>query len=324
MDVPLYPGGQPKEYGDIVDLRVIVITYNRAVSTLKLLHSLNNLILDGDTAALEIWIDRSKNGTVDNATVAAMEEFEWIKGAKRVHVQEKHVGIYGQWIDTWRPRGKELALILEDDISVSPYAWRWIKAMHGKFGGRGDILGYTLQSEGVHLAAGGEDVSADPEMNVFLNRQMGSWGFIPHPKVWASFQDWYFEVRQNKSFKPYLGGGVVFDFWYRNFERRGEQDSMWSIWFIHYTNKQNLYCVYSNLVVYANGVNHKLAVHRAEPGLHHLGQGNWFFDLLYGTDYRRGKDNGHELLMKWKDEYIKFPTRIPRYEFNGTTKMVEI
>jgi len=96
--------GTPCVYPDQVHLRLIVITFNRASSLLKLLNSLDDLELDGDRAALEIWIDRDKKtGKVDNETVNAAKSFKWSRGPTRVHVQKKHVGIYGQWIDVWRP-----------------------------------------------------------------------------------------------------------------------------------------------------------------------------------------------------------------------------
>ena len=46
-----------------------------------------------------------------------------------MHVQSRHVGIYGQWIDTWRPPldSNELVLLLEDDITPSRFAYRWLK-----------------------------------------------------------------------------------------------------------------------------------------------------------------------------------------------------
>lgn len=56
-------------YPDEVDLRLIVLSYNRAASLEKLLLSLGQLELNGDRASLAIWIDRSKDGEVDNATL---------------------------------------------------------------------------------------------------------------------------------------------------------------------------------------------------------------------------------------------------------------
>ena len=52
----------PCSYPETVDLRVVVITYNLAVSVMKLLRSLDTVHTDGDSARLEIWIDRDRQG----------------------------------------------------------------------------------------------------------------------------------------------------------------------------------------------------------------------------------------------------------------------
>jgi len=80
--------GRPCTYPDVVDLRVVVITFNRADSLLKLLRSLDTLVLDADRAALEIWIDRDRNGgDVDQRTLDVASSFSWERGLTRVHVQ---------------------------------------------------------------------------------------------------------------------------------------------------------------------------------------------------------------------------------------------
>ena len=87
---PLAPcvTGRPCTYPDVVDLRVVVITFNRADSLLKLLRSLDTLVLDADRAALEIWIDRDRNGgDVDQRTLDVASAFSWERGLTRVHVQ---------------------------------------------------------------------------------------------------------------------------------------------------------------------------------------------------------------------------------------------
>jgi len=79
--------GTPCTYPDVVDLRVIVITYQRPVSLLKCLRSLNTLVVDGNRAALEIWIDRDRKKGVDQRTLEEASVFKWTVGPTRVHVQ---------------------------------------------------------------------------------------------------------------------------------------------------------------------------------------------------------------------------------------------
>ena len=79
--------GRPCVYSDVVDFRAIVITFNRADSLSKLLRSLDTLVLDGQRAALEIWIDRDRKNSVDQRTLKVASTFNWTGGHTRVHVQ---------------------------------------------------------------------------------------------------------------------------------------------------------------------------------------------------------------------------------------------
>ena len=258
--------GIPCVYPEEVDFRLIVITYNREVSLMKLLNSTQNLVLDGDTAALEIWVDRSKNGQVHNGTVEAAQRFQWNRGLKRVHIQKSHVGIYGQWIDTWRPRNpqsKELALILEDDLSISPYTYRWIKVVQKFYERRKDFGGSSLQSD-EQLAHDSSRRPLQPPKNhsAFMYKCIGTWGFAPNPKFWGKFQDWYHVHINDTKFHPYVPG-IIPTTWYQMFEGRGTQDSMWEMWFIYFAYVEQLFTVYNNLGKYNNDAE-SLSLHQPQ------------------------------------------------------------
>jgi hypothetical protein len=184
---------------DLVDLRVIVLACNRPDALSMLLTSLDNLVLDGATASLEIWIDRNKNGTVHNATSHVAHSFAWSRGVTRVHVWPRHVGIYGQWIDTWCPavtdedgRSGEMALILEEDLVVSPYAWRWLRAARQAYGNRTDLAGYSLQSENVYCAAADKKrqaLSVQQETHCLRLSRARNLGFCSSPVALGRVQD---------------------------------------------------------------------------------------------------------------------------------------
>ena len=295
----------PCVYPERVDLRIIVMTQNRHESLLKVLHSLQALELDGAVAALEIWIDPIDSNQVHTQTLLTAMKFNWSKGMKRVHIQRERVGIRGQWINTWRPKGDgELALFLEDDVTVSAYAWRWTKAAHEKFQHSEDILGYSLANQYMYCV-GKKKFTEPKHENIYLNRQMGSWGFIPVPKVWAAFQDWYQLSTRDESYQPLLGRGdrICYDSWYRMYTY-----TMWTIWFAKYAYMNKLFCVYSNLAPFA-GVNYRLAIHRRENGLH-------FKNKVVNKE--------RELLQQWNEDFVNFPNIISTYEFDGTHKYITI
>jgi len=185
----------PYQYRDKVDLRIIVITFNRPESLLTLLNCLNSLELDNQSAAIEIWIDRSrKNRNVHQETVTAASQFQWSKGPTRVHVHKTHVGLYGQWINTWRPADnsdEELAMFLEDDLTVSKYAYRWARAVFRAYGKRTDFAGASLvgyQMQYLSVKPQRNRLAGPKNHTVFMHKCFGWWGFVPNPMHWRQFQ----------------------------------------------------------------------------------------------------------------------------------------
>lgn len=297
--------GKPCVYDDEVDLRIIVITYNRPQSLMKLLRTIDELELDGDKGALEIWIDVNKQGVVHRETVQAARSFAWKKGPSRVHIQSSHAGIYGQWIDTWRPRAPnstELALILEDDISISKYAYRWIKAVHKFYKPNRDFAGSTLTSDEQKSHDGSFRVLSRPENEtVFMYKCVGTWGFSPRTSMWADFQDWYHEHIGKKDFHPYIPN-MIGTQWYKEFEATGRADTMWEQWVIYYTYKEKLFTVYSNLKTVNHDTKSCLCINRREVGLH------------VGS---KGREDYCSLLDRWEDKYVSFSKQIAKLDWNG-------
>jgi len=99
----------------------------------------------------------------------------------------------GQWIDTWRPRDDsdvELGLILEDDISVSAYAYRWLRAVHRAYRNRSDFVGTTLNSDQMSILSDSPKgpLAAPNKDTVLMYKCLGTWGFSPRPLHWRRFQ----------------------------------------------------------------------------------------------------------------------------------------
>lgn len=319
--------GMPCSYEDSVDLRVIVLACQRPGALSILLDSLSDLLLDGATASLEIWVDRLKNGSIHAATLDIARNFTWKGGVTRVHVWPRHVGIYGQWIDTWCPLNfssspnvsGEMAIILEEDLVVSPHAWRWLRAAKNAFRLRPNVAGYSLQSANVLSANGKRRLSTNRGHTAFAYRLFGTWGFAPHPARWREFRAWFHEIQDNNTraaskietvFKPYVDG-IMMTEWYKSFEKVNKQDSMWSMWFIYFTNMLKLYTVYNNLNEYIlNGTNYL--------SLHNVAFGGLHFDALKKLSVEKLQSDIHKnLLQTWREEYVRFPKNMRKYEFDG-------
>jgi len=194
-DLPLCEPQQHSSYNDVVDIRILVLTLNRPTSLTQLFEGLDELELDNHSAAVEIWIDRNrKTNEADEETVKVASQFRWRGGPTRVHVHPTHVGLYGQWIDTWRPRDdsdNELALILEDDLSISKYAYRWVRAVFRAYGHRKDFAGASLtgyQRENLSTGRPKGPMAGPKNHTVFMYKCFGWWGFAPKPMHWKLFQ----------------------------------------------------------------------------------------------------------------------------------------
>lgn len=294
----------PCMYGTQVDLRIIVIVRDRAKSLQQSLSSLKGLILDGDSAAVDIWIDRYKeNNTVNINTMKVALSFNWKSGPVTVHLQTRPVGIYGQWIDTWRPEANsaELAIILEDDVDLSPWAYIWLRAAHTKYGDIPSNGGYSLY-EGAILG-----FSKYPsDQPIFMFPRLGTHAFAPHPKWWPQFQDWFHRSIKNTSFHPYVRNEPMISSWYKTFEERGLQDTMWEMWQICFADKNHLWTIYPNIAAYVDeGSKVKgqyLAYHRQEDGLHFQ---------------ETARSSNNKLITKWNDTFVNFPDKLRKYDLKG-------
>lgn len=207
------------------------------MSLAKVLHSLQQLEMDGDKGIVEIWVDAIGDNKYSKEVLSIVQTWRWQKGATRVHYWKRNVGIIGNWIDTYRPgphctnwvNCKEVAMILEDDVDLSPMAYRWIKATTRFFSNRTDLNGLTLSDVSPIIVRGKrswERLKAPPKEPVFIYHEIGTWGYIPHPKVWRDFQTWFHDVTLDSwkksndykpaksNYKPYVPD-IVPDGWYK-------------------------------------------------------------------------------------------------------------
>ena len=314
--------GKPCEYKDEVDFRIMVITFDRAKSMKKCLDSIMKLDTMGDKVSVEVWLDRDKKrGLISKEAEEYAEDF--VKQFRKlgsnvkacIHKQQRNAYITGQWVDTWRPKAgtRELGLILEDDVSVAPMAYRWLKNVHRHYGNQTDtpVAGYTLQMESINFFGGKKRPMKGPkDQMVFLYPIIGTWGYAPHPESWRDFQDWYAQVRPDRStktdkIKPYVPG-IIPTSWYKNFEKKGTQESMWEMWHIKYAEVKKVFTVYSNLNYYTKRNDVLLSNNRMEKGLHYSG----------------GKTNeqSHKLLKSWEGSFEKLPkiSDIAHFNYNGS------
>lgn len=281
------------------EFRVVVLTHSRRESLQRLLSSLRDAEYDGERVDLDVWIDRSRIDPDDPRVVAAAPSafsrllpavlrtfpasgpplaaapdadvvdtstlFSWPHGVKTVHVWDTHVGIWGQWIDSWRPSQadpSEAAVILEDDLEVSPLYYRWLRGARQAYSNRKDVFGYTLQRgmlRANQTGFGRRPLRIPPHEPVYLYQLLGSWGYAPDAQHWAQFRDWFHVASCTRDYHPYVEG-LIPTRWYIKQERAR---SMWTMWHIKYAHARHLFTAYANLQQ-----ERTLAASWREPGLH--------------------------------------------------------
>lgn len=249
-------------------VRLIVLTMDRPKSLTRLLNSLVLANYGEDVVDLDIWIDRPKDGLLDSTIVSICRNVTWKQGTKTIHKRTKNAGLYEQWIYTWNitTETTEFAVILEDDLEVSPAFYQWLRVARAAYAQDPDVAAFTLQRSTLRprqrkgIASGNLNISATHQ--VFKYRLLGTWGFAPQRDHWIEFRKWFENKRARKE-KPYVSGLVTTD-WYKRQEIDGFAPNMWSQWWIKFVDEKNYFTVTAHL---PDGTT--LAANWRESGLHY-------------------------------------------------------
>lgn len=309
---------QPYAYSRRVDLRLIVLTWNRSERLKRLLDAIKNIEMDGDEMAVEIWVDRLKNGSVDKKTLLAARNFALTNNHTTIHVHPGHAGLYVQWIATYssahlKDEEKEIVLILEDDLVISKFGYKWLKAVHEHFKDVPHYLGTSLRFLDVDVHSLKKAIPRNH--SVFMHRVFSTHAFSPKLKVWRDFQGWFVDHHERKSFKPYVPGIISTD-WYKQFEKQGRTHTMWSMWFLYYTYVEQLFAVYANPAVLQRTMpvlQRTMPVQRPKdkvPCFCTNGQAK-------GLHFEADSEDLCRLVDKWSDEYVAFPENVLTIDWNG-------
>lgn len=259
------------------DMRIIILTMDRKESLARLYRSLAAADYANRRVDLDIWIDRrsaSDSQELMNTMVELSRTFEWKFGVRTIHTRTRNAGLYEQWIYSWNPDAKsaEMALILEDDLEVSPQFFTWLRRAQIAYADDPHVAAFTLQRGELRprqvrgMATGKLAVNAS--IPVYKYRLLGTWGFAPERRAWLDFRQWYEEMRESKT-KPYVRDLVTTD-WYKSQEKAAVAkgltvaNTMWSQWFIKWADTKNKFTVYANL---PDGTT--LAANYREAGMHY-------------------------------------------------------
>jgi UDP-arabinose 4-epimerase len=243
--------------------QIHVLTMNRAKSLQRLLDSLEKAGYAGDTVELYIHIDKSDD---NRACIKVAESFDFSHGKVTIEVAEQNNGLRNAWFRAWYPKENERAIILEDDIEVSPQWYFWLNKAWQAYGERDDLAGISLQRQTLVPQKPRKQMEIVNNHAPFLYRLVGSIGFSPHWKQWRAFLNWIDSV--DTSTVNIKTPGLITSDWFDVLDKR----HMWTQYFIWFCKQHDLYTLYVNLPEQKT-----LAAHMREKGKH--------FDKTEGRDF---------------------------------------
>lgn len=168
---------------------IIVVAYSRPHSLARLLTSLAAADLDGSIdVPLVISIDHGGSPEVENIAT----RFEWLNGPKSVIVHAERMGLrkHVLWCgDLAVEHGS--AIILEDDLYVSPAFYRYAVDALSVCAGQDRIAGISLYSMRINEGVRRPFEPIDDGGNVYFLQLASSWGQIWTAKQWTAFRRWY-------------------------------------------------------------------------------------------------------------------------------------
>ena len=271
------------------DMLVVVMTMDRPKSLARLIRSLEQ----GGTSSsidLRMTVDRDYEGNVNQQTLEFLNNVQWPHGMFEVIVWPKKVGLYGQWVDSWpaelyNETLYKAVLLLEDDLEVSPHYAKWFIGAHGAYASVPGVGAITGQRPNLVAAVNGPPSVAGQVpsgVKAFGYLLMATWSLSPKPSVWREFRRWVKDKRANSpDFVP-LVPGIVPNKWYEYFKSRGEEENMWEMWYIRFTNDYNLHTVYP----WVEGGAKTIVGNWMEAGLHF--SGTPLLDFPIATEWDEG------------------------------------
>ncbi|KAL0073700.1 hypothetical protein J3Q64DRAFT_1745221 [Phycomyces blakesleeanus] len=181
-----------------IQMDIIIITDRRSQSLHRLLESANDANYLGDQVGLVIHMEQ----TADETTHELVNDYTWRQGSKTLRHRIQKGGLMPAIVESWYPNNNHnYAVLLEDDIEVSPLFYCWAKYTILKYRyeqSSPHLYGISLYSpttlellpEGrrpFHLQ---EAIAGYPANIPYLSQVPCSWGAVYFPEHWREFHSY--------------------------------------------------------------------------------------------------------------------------------------
>ena len=167
---------------------IVVVAYNRPVALRRLLGSL--AMLQGAASVLLV-ISIDAGGQQFEQVLAVAEQFSWLFGEKRIIVRERPLGLIGHVFacgDLVDEFGS--IILLEDDLFVSPMAYRYASAALDFYGDDPRLAGISLNSLWFHGITHEPFTPYLDDGDAFFMQVAWFQGQAYTHKQWAGFREW--------------------------------------------------------------------------------------------------------------------------------------
>ncbi|KAF7726440.1 hypothetical protein EC973_008774 [Apophysomyces ossiformis] len=183
-----------------INIELVVITDRRPHSLSRLLQSASRSYFLGDSVDMVIHMEQS----ADLVTRTMVSKFHWRNGRKVLKHRIHKGGLMPAIVESWYPASNDnYAVLLEDDIEVSPlfYAWSKYSILKYRYGDDIDrhMYGVSLYSpRNLELLPAGRR-PFDPNSVLqsqyeshtpYLSQVPCSWGAVYFPEHWREFHEY--------------------------------------------------------------------------------------------------------------------------------------
>ncbi|CAG8493867.1 20344_t:CDS:2, partial [Dentiscutata erythropus] len=258
---------------NIPNIQIQVITQDRPLSLSRLMQSLSSSIYFGDNVHLTINMDRGANPV----TVEYCQTFKWPFGQKNVRYRVIQGGLVAAVAESYYPTtNDDYAIILEDDIEVSPFYYIWAKytVLKYRYGTDRSFVGrmfgislYNIRISELNMTGrkpfNAAKVLQDtkyPNQSPYLSQVPCSWGALFFPEIWREFH-YYLDARLADVSGPQLQQIVVPE------SRSIRWSRSWKRYFIELIYLRGYLMLYPN---YKNFTS--FSTNHAEKGVHFKGK----------------------------------------------------
>ncbi len=180
-------------------IAILIIAYNRINSLKRVLSSLEKAIYD-QNVTLIISIDKSDTNVIE----LFADNYKWSYGNKIVIKHSENLGLRKHVLECGdRVNNYDALIVLEDDITVTPYYFKYAKICVYKYKEDDNIAGISLYSFPISYQSLLPFNPVRSNFDVYMMNCAQSWGQIWMKKQWFEFRNWYEQNKEDFDL-PYL------------------------------------------------------------------------------------------------------------------------